>query len=141
MKNKIILLLLFAGLIVTTVVVRAITLEGAQVVRLQSAPPLTGVVSQALVSSRSDHKLPIGGKDYNLRDVKYFSGGSWVVATIVPTNDTADSSLIALHKVDGDYEAALGPGTSFSNSVLQDLPNDVGQYLNQKGVLYVPTLP
>lgn len=125
-------------LVVALFVLRPAILGGHDAVTLQGAQTLTGQVSQAFTNSES-HSLPIAGKDYELQNVTYLEDTQWVVANIHLLKSSTDDAIIVLQKKDGIYTTVLGPGTAFSNTVTESLPNNVGLYLAQLGVLYDTT--
>lgn len=125
------------GMVVITLVLKSIILQGLSLVELGSAPPLAGVVSQSLGRPGSKTELPVAGKDYTLRDTRYFNNGQWAAATIVPTQSNGDTVIVIMQKINGTYQVVLGPANEFSSSYLYTLPPELSQYLSQKGVLHV----
>jgi hypothetical protein len=107
---------------------------GHKVVSLPSAPELTGAVSQA-IGTGSGGEVPRPEKDFNLTNVHRFSNGEWIVATIKPTKQNADSALVVLQRLQSQYRVVLGPGAAFDNSYLINLPKDVGGYLTSAGAI------
>jgi len=131
---------IFGGLLLFVVVVfviKNIVLPGS-VVKLKQAPPLAGAVSQSL-NTTSNGSLPQFGKDYSLQDVRYFDNRTWATASVVPLKIHTDTATAVMYMVNGSYQVVLGPGTAFPNSYLSGLPDDVRQYLINKGIIYEPT--
>jgi len=82
--------------------------------------------------------LPEAGKDYTIKDQRYFEGKDWVVIYVEPTNEkAADPAYIVMKLTDGKYATVLGPGSFFPQSVVTNLnlPSSVVDYLNEKGLI------
>lgn len=122
--------------VAVTLMVKSILLQGAPVVKLEPAPALAGSISQSLGTSGGKASLQVAGKDYSLRDIRYFSDGQWAAVTVVPTHSKGDTVVVVLEKIKGDYQAVLGPGNLFSSSYSYTLPTEIVQYLSQRGYLH-----
>ena len=137
MNQRIIkLVLALFGIIIVTYVARSLILGGATVATLQPGPALSGTVAQSLSTSGNNASMPRAGKDFNLKIVRYFDSNSWVVVSAASPNKTNETNTVILQRIDGMYQAVLGPGTAFPNGYLQSLPSDVAQYLSAEGVIY-----
>ncbi len=123
------------SVVIVTLLANHVLLGGASVVKLEAAPPLYGVISQSIGLSGSDTTLPKPGKDYTLKNVRYFSSGQWAAAVVAPAHENSDTTVVILKKVNGVYEVVLKPSTSFSVSYRYTLPADVIIYLDQLGVI------
>ncbi len=123
-------------LLIALIFMRSIVFGGATPIQLNSAPALTGQISQALASSRTN-TVAVYGKDYKLDNTIYFENKTWVVTNIVGLGTITDG-VVVMNKQAGIYQVVLGPGSSFASTSLQGLPSDVAQYLNQKGLIYEP---
>jgi hypothetical protein len=132
-KSKFFVVVL-AILVIATLIVRHL---GGQYVKLSSAPPLSGVVAQSLDLAGGTTIVPVAGKAFSLQNVSYFDNNDWVIATVSPSNGntTITQALVVLQKKDGTFQVVLGPGTDFDSSYLTSLPADVGQSLEQQGVI------
>lgn len=126
---------ILVGLIIIALAARYILLGGAGAVRLGSAAPLTGSVSQALNLGGGKISLPQAGEDYNLKTIQYFDNNSWVVASVVPLKSQFDPGTIVMQKQNDVFRVVAGPGSSFPSGYLKSLPADVGQYLTKIGVI------
>src|SRR5437667_1963738 len=93
-------------------------LLGGPTVSLSEAPPLTGIISQSMYSVSGKGSLPIVGKDFNLKNTRYFEGDQWVATSISPVGQRLNAALVVLQKQDGIYRVVLGPGSAFDSSVL-----------------------
>ena len=76
-RQILVVVIFFVVLIAATLVGRAILLDRLSVVKLGSAAPLAGAISQSLGKSGASQSLLIAGKDFNLQDVHYFDGKTW----------------------------------------------------------------
>lgn len=134
MARQIILLVI---LVAATLLIKNMVLGGARVVKLRSAEPLSGIVSQNLIgSSFSESSLPVVNKDYKLDEVKFFDDRSWVSVKVSPLNGDTDRAILVLKKSGSEYTLVLGPGTAFPSSDLSILPSDLASYLSSKGIIY-----
>jgi hypothetical protein len=124
-----------AGIIVLTLVIKALLIGGSPIISLEPGPPLSSAVSQGLGTSGANTDLPVAGKDYSLKDVHYFDNKLWVVATVDPIRNDADTAIMVMQKIEGVYQVVMGPATAFSRSYIYTLPGDVSLYLNDKGLL------
>ncbi len=137
-NKRIIIRLGILGLLLIAVLsVKPILLGNAKTVSLRSAPALSGQISQAFTNN-SSNSLPVIGKDYRLQGTHYFDNNQWVVTNIIAITNQVSNSYIVMHKENGVYTAALGPGSSFPTTTTENLPADLGQYLNSLGVTYEP---
>jgi len=127
-------LIIVALLLLIALAVRPIIL-GAKLVKLPSAPPLTGQVSQAFTSGDTA-TLPRQGKDYQLQNTLYFDNRQWVVTTAKALNTTTNDSMLILHRQDGIYKVVMGPGSAFPSTQISVLPADVANYLTNLGAVY-----
>ena len=130
------------GVIVLTLIVLLLSLRpiilGTPIIRLNTAPKLTGQIALSYTST-SQQALPIAGKDFTLSNVQYFDNNQWIVANIKPlTARLPEGGMVVLGLNDGVYQVAVGPGTAFSSTSLQALPNDVIQYIRGIGAVYEP---
>ncbi len=132
----------FAVAIVVALIVinttRQAILKGGSVVDLANAPQLSGVIAQSLNNS-SKASLPVPSKDFIIKSVRFFSGNTWAVAYINPTEQNFDPSYVVLQKYQGLYRVVLGPSAEFDSSIEQSLPADLTAYLNQQGVIHDST--
>ena len=122
------------GLLVISLVVRQITLQGSAVITLPQASHLGGVVAQSLYTGSGNAVLPIEGKDFKLTGIRYFDHNQWVVASVTPVQNNFDPGYVVLRQHAGAYQVALGPGNDFDISYTQSLPSDVASYLLGKGL-------
>jgi hypothetical protein len=125
-------------LLIAVFTIRPILLGGGQKVTLQSAPELTGQVSQAFATTATGD-LPAAGKDYKLYNTKYLENDDWIVTNFKWLNEYGNDGVIVLQKKDGIYNPMLGPGSAFPSTVTETLPPSVSLYLNSIGVLYDPS--
>lgn len=137
MTRRQILLRLFAlvATIVVSLVFKSVILNGHRLVRLGSAPPLTGSLATSLITSGGKTVLPTEGKDYKITKSRYFYNNGWAVVSVAQASGENETTMV-LHKIDGVYQVVIGPGTTFSKSYMLSLPADVGNYLNDQGYLY-----
>ena len=135
MKQFIIPAAFLAVVLLGGILGRQLLLGGSQVVHLSAAPPLAGLVAQNL-SGNTKRTVAVEGKDFKLRNLRYFSNNNWVVLEAEPIQDKFNLSFIVLEKVGGSYEVVLGPGSAFDTSYLLSVPADVASYLQAKGVVY-----
>jgi len=110
---------------------RWLILGGASVVSLNKNP-LSTPVEHTLNSSSPTGLWFIESKDYTLANVRYFQDKQWVVVLVKPIGETIDSSHIVLKKDNEMYRSVLGPGTSFSQTEFDSLPNEVSKYLTSE---------
>jgi hypothetical protein len=70
-------------------------------------------------------------------DAKYFYDQTWAFVTVQPQNEDNAGYGVA-HYDDGlkDWVLTLGPGTSFNQDDVQDMPADIQQYMQDQGYLY-----
>lgn len=122
------------GIIVITLVANNALIQGAPLVKLDTAPPLAGAISQSIGLSGASVTLPKAGEDYTIKSVRYFISGLWAVAVVEPAHGNSDSGVVILKKINGSYEVVLGPANSFSNSYRYTLPPEITLYLNDLGV-------
>lgn len=126
-------LIFIVAMLAVSVIVRQLVLGGHPIVKLDSAQALTGSISQALSGDRPDI-----AQGFQLKDTSYFDNKSWVVVSVVPDDNSLNTSLVILQNKSGIYQVAAGPGSSFPESILVSLPADVGQFLQSQGVIYAP---
>jgi hypothetical protein len=124
-------------LVLASLLARYLITGGATVVSLQTAPPLSGIVAQSLFSGTGRTSLPVPGKDFSLKNLHYFNGRQWAVASVVPIGNNFDPSVVVLERQSGVYRVVLGPGSSFEVTYLKSLPTNVGDYLYGLGIMYV----
>lgn len=136
MSNKSLLKTLgvLAGLVLFSMLARLIITGGYPTVKLSPASVLDGPISVG-IGQTSAGALPAAGKDYQIKNVRYFNDKEWVVVKILPLKTKADPAVLVLKKVDGVYQTVLGPAGQFSSSYLYVMPRDVGYYLSQQGLL------
>ncbi len=134
-RRKIVIISVFIVPLFALWVTKLLILGGANQVTLQSADPLVGRISQALTST-DRVGLPIAGRDYTLKNTKYFDNNGWVVVSVKGKNNTITDGLFVLKQTNGVYSVVLGPGTSFPSSATVAMPTDVQQYLKDGGYLY-----
>jgi len=139
MKNPPVILSLFFGFIVLVILVVQSVFIGAGTVNLKSAPQLTGQISQILAAKGDGHTLPTLGKDFKLSGTTYLQNSTWAVTEISTLGNYPNTSLAVLQSKSGVYQVALGPGTTFPESVVDNMPADISNYLHLKGAVYVPT--
>jgi hypothetical protein len=109
------------------------------VIKLEPAPPLAGVVSQSLGSNVSTStSLPVANKDYRL-NVTYFDNKKWAIGVVSPINNGFNAGLEVLKQQDGQYQVVLGPGSTFPDSQVKQLPSDVAAYLRARAAVYQST--
>ena len=124
-------------LLIAILSVKSVLLGGATRIELSSAAPLTGQISQALITSGAGNTLQVAGKDYTLANTTYFDNQTWAVTHIDSTSgNTANSGLAVLQVRSGIFQVVLGPGSAFAESYVQNLPADVAEYLNGQGAVY-----
>jgi hypothetical protein len=109
---------------------------GASYISLPAAPPLAGVVSQAL-GTGGTNPLPVEGKDYTI-STQYFNNKSWAVGLIKPLNNSLNASTIVLEQKQGTYQVVVGPASAAPSSQLQSLPIVVGDYVRAHMAVYQP---
>lgn len=126
-----------AVLLILAVALPKLVLQGAKSVSLTDAPALTGQISLAFTNDAS-HTLPQPGKDYVLTNTRYFDGNDWVVTGITAKGQLVTDGMVVLHKQDGIYRVAMGPGSSFPSTQASALPGDVQAYLGSIGAVYEP---
>jgi hypothetical protein len=126
--------IVLGSVLVASLLVRQALTGGLRVVSLDSAPAFSGLVAQSL---GGQSEMPVPGRDFNLKDVKYFEDNSWIVADVAPINKKSDPGTVVIHKQNGALVVVLGPGSDFDSSFLVSLPADVGNYLKSKGVIHV----
>lgn len=124
-------------LVIAVFSIQPIILGDSKPVTLKPSLPLTSEVAQAFTSS-SLASLPVPGKDFQLQNVTYFHDKEWVVCNIKALSNKTTNGLIVMHRKQGIYVAALGPGTSFPTTATNNLPDDVGLYLVHLGATYEP---
>lgn len=108
---------------------------GHPVISLEPAPALTGSVAQSF--SIGDSKtLPVYGTDFTLKNAHYFENKQWVVVMVNSVKHDFDPGVLVMKKVNGAYQAVLGPGSQFSDSYRVTLPNSVSRYLGESGYLH-----
>lgn len=127
-------LLILAFLAIGASIVKYIVLGGLPVITLAPATPLSSAISQGLTSLTTGNTLPVEGKDFVIKDVHYFDNQTFAVVSVGALKLSTDPATLVLQKLNGSYRVILGPGTTFSASSVQDLPSDVVQYLNSRGV-------
>jgi hypothetical protein len=122
-------------------IAKSVILGNAQPVETRGED-LQDTTSQSLGGSSAKldptASLPQAGKDYTIKDQRYFEGKNWVVLYIEPTNqNAADPAYIVMKLADGKYNTVLGPGSYFPQSVVKNLgmPSSVVDYLNEKGLI------
>ncbi len=115
---------------------RQILTGGMRVVSLGQAPPFSGLAAQSLGVGKDQSKVPVAGKDFSLKNGRYFVGDKWVVADIAPLKNNFDPGTVIIQKQNGAYSVVLGPGSDFDSSYLISLPREVGDYLKAKGVIH-----
>jgi hypothetical protein len=125
---------LLVVLYVLVVIAQYALLGNLGVIRLGSAPPLTGQVSQSL-GVNPDHSMPLAGKDYTFTP-HYFNGKTWIVGSVVPLNNSLNASVIIMQMQGGHYRVALGPVGAVTYNQLQALPGNVAGYLTTKVSIY-----
>lgn len=101
--------------------------------KLPSASALSNSVASSLTSSGSN-SLPTPNKDFLITDTKYFNNNQWVVVTVKENNTHSDTAYEVLEKINGVYTVVLGPGTSFSQDVQEEMPTSVSDYLSLQGL-------
>ena len=114
-------------------VVPSLIYGGAPAVRLSPGPSFGGEISQA-IGVQDNGKLLTANKGFTITDTRYFQNRAWVFVTIDRAN--VGGAFVVLHRVSGVYTVVLGPGTAFASNYLTDLPADLTQYMNSKGILY-----
>jgi len=119
------------GLLVVTVLARFIITGGYPTIKLSSASALAGPVSIGIGQGSSD-TLPVEGKDYRIKSAEFFDDKEWAVVRILPLKNKADPAILVLKKIDGVYQAVLGPSGQFSSGYFYVMPFDVSQYLTQQ---------
>lgn len=124
------------GLILISAFMRYVMLDGSDSVALPPASRLAGPVSSVLGPGAlgTENSLPQIGKEYAIKDIRYFDNKKWVVVKILPLKNKADPAILVLEKINGVYQSVLGPAGNFSASYVYVLPKDVGVYLSQQGV-------
>lgn len=120
------------ALVIISLLARMIITGGNPTVNLAKASALAGPVSIG-IAQRGDGPLPEAGKDYQIKSAQYFDNNNWVVVKILPLKNKADPAILVLKKIDGIYQAVLGPAGEFNSSYFYVLPPDVGQYLTKQG--------
>ena len=114
--------------ILFTVIIYRVTLGGVNETYFQKSSQ-SYLIAQTLKDTSGNSNLPIEGKDFSIKKVKYFDSGSWMVVSINSVSNSANSGLIVFSKQASGYVTILGPGTGFSSSDLARVPNDVSKYL------------
>jgi hypothetical protein len=123
-----------AAIIIVAVAARLIIIGGKPLVKLSPAPAMTGAVSTGLGQTGPNSTyLQQEGKDYKLKSVHYFDNGDWAVANVLPVKNNGDPALLVFKKINGIYQAVLGPDSTFDSSYFHVMPLDVGQYLSSQG--------
>jgi hypothetical protein len=140
-KRYTILATLIIFIIIASSIARSQILGGAKIYNLTVTDQLlSGIIAQSTVSTGGKVILPLYQKDFTLLRVSYFDNNTWVVAKIVPLNNSVTEAYVILQFKNGMYHVVLGPGTAFDNSYVQSMPADLGQYLGHKGIFYETTL-
>jgi hypothetical protein len=136
MLNKKLLYLagFFVVLLVLSAIVRNAVLGQSKTVILSSAPPLTGQVAQTMGTTQNS-ELPVPGKDFTLKHVRYFQRRTLAVAQLKPLHGQFDDSYVIMKRKRGVYQVILGPGSAFRRSTLQSLPEAAIHYLDQQGAV------
>lgn len=128
---------LLIGLVVAIIIafVARSVIVGHPVISLEPAPGLAGSVAQSF--SIGDSKtLPVYGTDFTLENAHYFENKQWAVVTVNSVKHDFDPGVLVMKKVNGAYQAVLGPGSQFSDSYRVTLPNSVSRYLGESGYLH-----
>lgn len=71
--------------------------------------------------------------NFTILDSQSFEGGNWIAAVVKNKTVETDPAVVVFHRIDGSLKLVLGPGTSFDSGDLSDIPESVGQYLQQQG--------
>lgn len=138
-KKQLIIAYSFLGvLVVCAVITKYIVLGGLLPTTLKPAPPLSGVIGPSLANLAVGGSIPVEGKDYNIKTVRYFSSRTYAVVLVGSLKITTDPGVLVLQKLNGNYRVILGPGTSFQQNQIQGLPDNVTEYLQTKVLIYVP---
>ena len=127
-------------------IVAAILLVGAmtyrsvagKVVTLGSAPDMAGAVAQSMYSGGGETQLPIPGKDFNLKNIRYFDDRKWVVASVVPVDNKFDPGTTILKFESNLYRVVVAPTTNIPSSYAADLPKDLVSYLRSNRLIDEP---
>ena len=110
--------------------------RGANPITLQKSDQLVGRISQALAVSGSSSSVPQPTVDYTVSETTYFLNKEWVVVKLMPVGNSSINGLFVLQKSGDEYDVKLGPGSSFSSSMISSLPADIQQKLNNEGYVY-----
>jgi hypothetical protein len=133
--SLVILLILFGF----SLMIKNILLDNTEVISLKTAPPLTGVVSQSLLTNATVQPL-IAGKDYTWSAV-YFDNNTWAVGRLGPINKLSSDinpGIVVFEKIDGTFQVVLGPTSAMPNSQLLSMPTDVANYVKSNVAVYTP---
>lgn len=109
-----------------------------KVISLAGAPELAGSVAQSMYSGGGQTSLPVAGKDFNLKNIKFFNDKQWAVVSVEPVNYNFDSGIVVLKKQADVYIVQVPPNSKLSSSYLVTLPKEVVNYLQANGLIYEP---
>ena len=126
--------LLLVALFVVSLVIRQVLLGGVGLTSLGAASPLAAAVAPSIASSGSS-SLPEVGKDFKILSSQSFDSAQWAVVSVAHIPDMNRTTLV-VEKLNGVDTVVLGPGTSFSSTVLRSIPVDVANYLISKGLIH-----
>lgn len=98
------------------------------VVSMQLKNPASDVKSSDQLEQSLSRNLPSG---FTIKQVSYFYENTWAVALL--SLDENSAILVAKRSLDnGLWQTVLGPGTSFGDSDVVNLPRDVNAFMYQR---------
>ncbi len=133
MRRALIYTIVVVGILAGGVIGRHLILGGAPVVFLK-VDPISDQVAKSLQGSGGGY-LPILGKDYVIKNTKYFENKQWVVVSTQPVGTASDALIIIFHKNGNSYEVTVGPTNFFANTDVGKLPTSVINYLKDLKLL------
>lgn len=100
-----------------------------------SSPPaqiIQAVKSKILAEGTLSLNQPGNGNiDVQVENIAFFNDGQWAVADLPPKSETDQQTTIIVQQKDGRYVIAVGPGTNFPRSALEQAgaPDELVNYL------------
>ena len=108
----------------------------AKPITLKKADPLIGRISQALTVDGNNASLPQPKIDFNISELTYFQDKKWVVVKLIPVGDSSIDSLFVMEKNGDQYDVRLGPGNSFSTTMITPLPFEIQSKMSREGYVH-----